>query len=419
MLTPPQALAIALAHPATLTSETVPLAKAGGRVLCAPIHADRDFPPFDRVTMDGIALCYSTWADSPDQWLLVAGTQLAGMPPLALASPSHCLAAMTGAVMPTGADSVVRIEDVETRWEAGQQWARVKPNVTIEQRQSLHHQARDRAQGDLLVAAGTYLGATEIAVAATVGLTHLAVSKVPRFAIISTGNELVPIGAQPLPHQIRQSNAVMLQLALAEWHAEADLFHFNDDQTELKTGLANILASYEVVILSGGVSEGVADFVPGILAELGAIKLFHKVAQRPGKPFWFGIRPAGPASAQTTIFALPGNPVSTFCCYHQYVTAWLRQSLGLGPRQRQTARLAQAVKFIPDLTYFLPVIVQLNENGTLLAQPITSSGSGDLASLLLADGFLELAPGQRDDAKTFNAGIVANFNSFRQKLGYF
>jgi molybdopterin molybdotransferase len=416
MITPDQALGIVLAHLAVSRPEHVPLAHARGRVLHVPIWADRDFPPFDRVTMDGIALEHASWASDPGQWLRVAGTQLAGQPPLTLSGPHQCLEAMTGATLPSGADTVVRYEDLETEWRGTQKWVKIKAGVAVAQGQSLHLQARDRAKGDLLLAPGRRLGPAEVAVAATVGHTHLSVASMPRFAVVSTGDELVEIGAQPLPHQVRRSNAAMLQAALLDWQAEADLFHLADEPTALRAGLADLLAQYDVVLLSGGVSEGVADLVPGALADLGVEKVFHKVAQRPGKPFWFGARPASPVwPRSTTVFALPGNPVSTFCCYYQYVAEWLGRSLGWQPGPPLVAQLTTDLAFAPELTYFVPVAVGQAENGTLLANPVATSGSGDLASLLAADGLLELAPALRDGTKTFRAGTLAKLKLFREK----
>jgi molybdopterin molybdotransferase len=411
LILPGQALAIVLDHPATLGAETVPLAQARGRVLHVPVLADRDLPPFDRVTMDGIALRHADWAADPTGWLRVAGTQLAGHPPQPLADRETCLEVMTGAVLPPGTDTVVRSEDLETRERAGQKWVRVVPGVAVALGQSLHLRARDRAQGDLLMAPGTRLGAAELAVAATVGLTQVPVRALPSVAVVSTGDELVEVGQVPLPHQVRRSNATMLQAALAEWGIGANLYHFADDLTALRTGLAEVLDQHRAVLVSGGVAEGVADLVPGVLADLGVAKQFHKVAQRPGKPLWFGTRLA----TGTTVFALPGNPVSSFCCYHQYVVPWLRRSLGVRAGVPELAQLATDLKFAPDLTYFLLVGVSQAENGTLLAHPVTNSGSGDLASLLEADGFLALPPEERGPGQTFQAGFLATLTRFREK----
>jgi molybdopterin molybdotransferase len=162
------------------------------------------------------------------------------------------------------------------------------------------------------------------------------------------------------------------------------LFHYRDDEKEITEGLKTILQDYDLVILSGAVSEGKYDFVPKVLAELQVEKLFHKVSQRPGKPFWFGRRD------NTVIFALPGNPVSAFTCAVRYILPFLQKQLGeLQQPSEGSARLTTDVIFKPNLTYFLPVKVS-NTEGGLLATPCEGHGSGDLANLNDADGFLEL-----------------------------
>jgi molybdopterin molybdotransferase len=204
-------------------------------------------------------------------------------------------------------------------------------------------------------------------------------------AIISTGDELVEIAHTPGAHQIRRSNVYMLQAALRELQVPSDTFHLVDDRQVLEQELAKLLQNYEVLVLSGGVSMGKADFVPEVLAQLGVEKLFHQVAQRPGKPFWFGRIAGGPV-----VFALPGNPNSTFLCFYRYVKPWLLKSLGARPDLKMHAILREDVTFKGNLTYFLPVKVSEAPSGMMQARSIHHSGSGDLASLLEADGFLEL-----------------------------
>jgi molybdopterin molybdotransferase len=242
-----------------------------------------------------------------------------------------------------------------------------------------------------LLASGLVLNPAEIAVAATVGAAMLMVTRRPRVAVVSTGDEIVPVDQVPLPHQIRRSNAPMLQAALAVDGALSEAFHFDDDLASLKQGLPPLLAEFDAVLLSGGVSKGKADFLPQALRESGVEQLFHGVAQRPGQPFWFGQRPGG-----ATVFAMPGNPVSTFVGYYRYVRGWLHQSGGVGPASGQQvfAELAAPVDFKPQLTYFLAVRLERAPNGRLLAYAAPTAGSGDLAGLLAADGLLELVSGQ-------------------------
>jgi molybdopterin molybdotransferase len=178
-----------------------------------------------------------------------------------------------------------------------------------------------------------------------------------------------------------------------------DCYHIADDANEIEKSLKKILAGYEGVVLSGGVSAGKYDYVPGVLEKLGVEKLFHGVAQRPGKPFWFGTSSGERQTAngeRPVVFALPGNPISSFLCTIRYIIPWLEKTIGIPPRQ-QFAILAEDVTFKPTLTYFLQVKLEPawsadrhHRDGRLSAYPIAGHGSGDLANLVDADAFLEL-----------------------------
>ncbi|QIL76681.1 molybdopterin molybdotransferase MoeA [Hymenobacter sp. HDW8] len=378
-------LVLATARP--LPTETVPLLVATGRVLRQDLTADRDFPPFNRVAMDGIALTYAAIAGGQIEFP-IESIQFAGAPPQPLQNPQAAVEIMTGAVLPPGADTVVRYEDVTFQVIEEQRIATVQ--VLPERAgHNVHARAADRRQGDLLLPAGTRLGPAEIAVAATIGAPTLSVTRAARLAIVSTGDELVNVAEQPLPHQIRRSNAAMLQAAAHATGATTEAFHFIDDQDVLRQGLPQLLSDFDAVVLSGGVSKGQADFLPSVLRELGVEQIFHEVEQRPGKPFWFGQQPGG-----AVVFALPGNPVSTFVNYYRYVQPWLRacQSPEMPPTPTAFAVLAADVSFRPRLTHFLPVRLEMAPDGRLLAHPQRAGGSGDLASLLHCDGFLELPP---------------------------
>ena len=398
MLSVDEAYHQVLATARPLPAETVPLLAATGRVLRQAVVADRDFPPYDRVTMDGIALRYAALAAGQTEFALER-TQLAGAPPTPLASPQAAIEIMTGAALPPGTDTVVRYEDLTLGGDEAtgrQATVRVPPP---RQGHNVHTRATDQAAGAALLAPGRRLAAADIAVAATVGAATLAVARRPRLAVVSTGDEIVPVEQTPLPHQIRRSNAYMLQAALASDGAESEAFHFNDDLASLAAGLPPLLAQFDAVLVSGGVSKGKADFLPQALREAGVEQLFHGVAQRPGQPFWFGQRPGGAA-----VFALPGNPVATFVAYYRYVRGWLHQCQGAVPASPSpaVAELAEPIEFKPTLTYFIPVRLTPTATGGWLAYPVLTSGSGDLAALLRADGLLELTP----ERTQFAAGSV-------------
>jgi molybdopterin molybdotransferase len=373
---------LVLATATPLPSETVPLLAAIGRVLHQDVVADRDFPPYDRVTMDGIALPFAALQAGQTDFP-IERTQLAGAPPEPLANPQAAIEIMTGAALPPGTDTVVRYEDLTIG--EGRATVRVSPPG---RGHNVHARATDQAAGTRLLAPGLVLSAAEVAVAAAVGASELAVARRPRLAVVSTGDEIVPVTQLPLPHQIRRSNAPMLQAALALDGATSEAFHFDDDLASLKAGLPALLAKFDAVLLSGGVSKGKADFLPQALRESGVEQVFHGVAQRPGQPFWFGQRPGG-----AVVFAMPGNPVATFAAYYRYVRGWLRQCQGIAPTgQPVFAQLADSFDFKPALTHFLAVRLAPAPDGRLLAYPAPTGGSGDLAGLLAADGLLELAP---------------------------
>ncbi|MGI4886645.1 MAG: molybdopterin molybdotransferase MoeA [Janthinobacterium lividum] len=380
---------LATAHP--LPPETLPLPEAAGRILAEGLAADRDFPPFDRVAMDGIAVVHAAWAGGQTVFP-VAHAQFAGAPARPLPGPGVAVEVMTGAVLPLGADVVVRYEDItiENQQATINIAPPARPGVNI------HAQAADRRRHDVLLPAGTCLTPAALAVAATVGAAAVRVTRRARVAVVSTGDELVDVAATPLPHQIRRSNAYAVQALLTPAGADVHLFHLPDDLPTLRQGLANILAAgFDAVVLSGAVSKGRADHLPTLLRELAVAEIFHEVNQRPGKPMWFGARAGGPA-----VFGLPGNPVSTLLTAARYVRPWLlasRQPQAGAPRPTP-AVLTAPVHFRPALAHLLPVRIAVDAQGVRRATPAAVDGSGDLAGLLEADAFLELPAEQTDFA---------------------
>lgn len=366
----------------------LPLVETLGSVLYEDIFADRDFPPFDRVSMDGIAFRLSSWKDEQTRFVVEA-VQHAGEPQKRLKNPeTACLEIMTGSVCPDGADCVIRYEDVEFSEENGIRYARltVAPEKIM---QNIHAQGMDRKSGSILMKSGRKIGPAEIAVAATVGKDKIKVCQDPKVAIISTGDELVDIEQTPLPHQIRMSNAYALQQSLVNMGIMARKYHLRDHLQQMRETLGMLVKTNDVLILSGGVSKGKADYIPQILEELGVQKHFHRVMQRPGKPIWFGTMERGPV-----VFALPGNPVSSFMCFHRYAKPWIERSMGLPVAKPTFAMLTEDVNFRPDLTYFMQAKTFTAPDGRLMAQPIHGHGSGDLANLLECDSFIELPQGR-------------------------
>lgn len=392
MLSPAQADDLIGQHLTCLPIESLPLAQCAGAVLRENIYAERDQPPFDRVAMDGIALDSSS-VQHGTRRLRIQATQAAGDPPLSLATPDACIEVMTGAVIPSGCDSVVPVEQISVHSSE----AELAAGVAVAPWQNVHRRGSDTRQGALLLSTGVRLQAPEIAVAASAGMARIRVSSQPMVAVISTGNELVEPGEPILPHQIRRSNAYAVVAALRThgFQRVAD-DHLLDDTAELKRRLKFHLQTHDVLILSGGVSMGKLDFVPKVLDELGVHTVFHKIAQRPGLPMWFGVAGSG-----ATVFALPGNPVSTLMCLARYVVPALFSAMGQAPPGAERMALGAQIKVNTPFTRFMPVHIEVDDWGRAWAMPRPTNGSGDFTSLAGTDGFAELPPGPNTYPKGF------------------
>jgi molybdopterin molybdotransferase len=396
MLSVPEAEKEVLDAVPLLPTEDCPLVKAHGRVLRQPITADRDLPPFDRVAMDGYALRHEAWLAGVRQFR-VAGLQAAGTIPLSLRAGDACIEVMTGAVLPGGTDTVVPYEDTTSR-EGGMT---IAAEANVAAGQAVHHRGSDHAAGCVVVGSGVRLTAREIAVAAACGCAHLSVTQQPAIAVVATGDELVEVSSPVAPHQIRRSNDYALRAALiAAGHPRVERYHLRDMRHEIEHLLWHVVAEYDVVVITGGAAKGKFDFLPGVLDDLGVKKLFQGVAQRPGKPFWFGLSPR-----HTPLFALPGNPASAYICLHRYALPALAKMSGLAAVVPRYAVLSERVGFKPPLTLFLPVKITPGPRGEQLAAPAPLNTSGDFAGLTGTDGFVEL-PAQQEE---FGPGTVVWF----------
>ncbi len=381
MISVKEAFSTILENVPGLAAEDCELEQAVGRTLRQPVCADRDLPPYDRVMMDGIAARAEAFAHGGPVRLRIRGHQPAGAPSQTLDDPAECLEVATGAVRPQQADLIIPVEQI-TVADGVAEVSEVYEAIPM---RYVHGTGSDCKAGEQLLAKGDVLGAKEIAVAASCGEAVVQVSVRPQVAIVSTGDELVDVNQAPLPHQIRRSNSHSLAAALeVSGLGVAQLAHFPDDLDPVREGLGRVLPGAEVLILSGGVSKGRKDYLPGALAELGVQKVFHWVAQRPGKPFWFGVGPDG-----QPVFALPGNPLSALTCFHRYVAPALRSMAGQPLREPLEHALARAYAFKPPLTCFLPVRLE-NADGAVQAVPDPAGNSGDFAGILGTDGFVEL-----------------------------
>ena len=399
MLTPAEAERLIFENLAPFHREDCPLVSAHGRVLRTHLCADRDLPPFDRVTMDGYALRVAALA-AGERSFRVEVVQAAGMRPFKLgAAADACIEIMTGAVLPEGADCVVPYEDTVRGDGAPMTVLATAPSFAAGH--AVHRRGSDHRAGEMIVRAGTRITAREIAVAAACGYGVLTVSQVPKIAVIATGDELVEVEAAVAPHQIRRSNDHALRAALmSAGYSHVERFHLRDVRQEIEHLLWHIIAEFDVVLITGGISKGKFDYLPSELDRQGVKKIFQGVAQRPGKPFWFGM-----SARQTPIFALPGNPVASYTCLHRYVLPALARASDVTPVALRTVALAAPVPSNPRLTYFLPVKLTSGPRAELLATPDPINTSGDFAGLVGTDGFVELPA----EPVEFPAGTLAPF----------
>jgi len=401
MLTPTEAERLIFDSIASFHREDCPLSSAHRRVLREDICADRDLPPFNRVTMDGYAVRAGALSDGVRTFQIEA-VQAAGMRAFTLgAAADRCIEIMTGAVLPEGADCVVPYE--ETKREGATMTVTGDGSGFIAGN-AVHRRGSDHRKGEVIVRAGTRLTGREIAVAAACGYGALTVSQLPKIAVVATGDELVEVDAPVSPHQIRRSNDHAISAALQmAGYPYVSRFHFRDVRSEIEHLLWHILAEYDVVIVTGGVSKGKFDYLPAELEQQQVRKIFHGVALRPGKPRGFGLR-----LRRTPVFALPGNPVSSYTCLHRYVLPALAHASGLTPPEPRNVALAEPVTFKPKLAYFLPVTLSSGPAAQLRARPDPSNTSGDFAGLLGTEGFVELPA----ETTHFPAGSLATFRAW-------
>ena len=386
MLQPAEAAAAIAASLDALPVESCRLAEAAGRVLRADIHAEREQPPFDRVAMDGIAISSAASAAGRRSFR-VAGVVAAGAPPATLGDAGDCLEVMTGAVLPPGADAVVPFEQLTITAGVATLAEALRPAPWA----NVHRRGSDVADGARVLEAGALLRAPEVAIAAGAGCAALSVARRPTVAVVSTGDELVPPGAPLAAWQLRRSNAYGVVAALrARGLVAVTDDHVPDDPAVMRERLAGHLERHDVLVLSGGVSAGRFDHVPGVLTELGVRRVFHKVAQRPGMPFWFGVAARG-----RPVFGLPGNPVSTLVCLVRYVVPGLARLAGAPLPAPPCLPLARAFVVAHGLTAFVPVDRATGADGALTLEPHPTHGSGDFTALAGTIGFVELAPGRR------------------------
>jgi molybdopterin molybdotransferase len=382
MINPSQAFKLIDALSVPKKVHQISIQEALGSILAEDLKADRDFPPFNRAMMDGIAIknCTST------KWP-IESIAFAGEAKKILNNPNAAIEIMTGAPIPLDCDAILKVEDLLFNDFEGVKWAEYIGKDPINIGQFIHAQASDCKKNDLIISSGAKIGPVEIAIAATIGKTQLSVFKKPDIAIFSTGDEIVGIHEKPQAHQIRSSNSVMLESVLKSHGFSTTVAHMKDEKSVVEKSLESALEKHEILLLSGGVSAGKKDFIPEVLAELGFKPIFHKIAQKPGKPLYVGNRADG-----RLVFAFPGNPISTLTCFWIYFLPWLLEK----KRVFSEISVENLPLANPKLDQWLPVQIENN-----LATPLKNNGSGDLIHWSLADGLVWQKAGSTEKSLPF------------------
>jgi molybdopterin molybdotransferase len=384
MLSVVEAQAVVLQHARPLPLEDVPLTPAAlGLVLAEDVASDLDMPPYDKALMDGYAV---RAADLPEGRgvLRIVEEVTAGRTPQRPVGPGEATRIMTGAPLPAGADAVVVVERTRTT---------ENNRVAVEDRpaapgQNMLPRGREMRRGETVLAAGTVLRPQELGLLATVGRTSARVYPAPAVAVLATGDELVEAGVTPGPGQIRNSNGPMLAAQVSRAGAVPRVLGIAPDRLDrLRALVADGLRS-PVLILSGGVSAGKLDLVPGVLRELGVEAHFHKVEMKPGKPVFFGSR------GNALVFGLPGNPVSSLVCFELFVRPALRRLAGhaeAGP-VLVSAALAEDFAYRSDRPTYHPARLEAGERGWRV-RAVPWFGSSDLRGLSQANAFVLFSAG--------------------------
>lgn len=366
---------------ARLPSEAVALSECLGRHLARDVHADTPWPTADRSAMDGFGLSAGAEGAGAGRVFRVVGAALAGHPFAGVVGPGEAVRIMTGGVVPSGVDTVVRVEDT-----GGFETGDVTVRTAVPRGANIRRTGSEIEAGELLLRAGQRLRAAEIGALAVLGRRQVDVVRRPRVAILSTGDEVVPIERTPEAHQVRDSNSWALAAQAAESGAEAmRLGIAPDDAASLEREIARALSRADVLVTIGGVSMGTHDLVHGTLERLGVATVFHGVAVKPGKPAYFGRVERDGASR--FVFGLPGNPASCTTVFDLLVVPLLSRLVGADAPQWLTARLIGPAFRRNSRLQAIPARFSTGPEATLTAELVPGRPSGDPFGLLAGDGY--------------------------------
>ncbi len=378
MLTPSEALARILARiPAPVRTESVPLAEAFGRCLAAQALSDVDLPPFEKSMMDGFALASAALAPGGGS-LRVAGESRAGVPFPGPVSRGSCVEIFTGAELPEGCDAVEMIEHVRRE---GEQILFTRP---VKRGQNVAHRGEVLRTDQTAYEPRRRLSAADLSVLASIGGDPVPVFARPRVSVLTTGDELVGPRERPGRGQIREGNTFFLRAACEALGCEVLRAGIvPDEPAALEHAFGQALGDSDVLITTGGVSVGKYDLVGATLERLGVEPVLHKVAVKPGKPIWFGLR------GRTPVFGLPGNPVSTLLGFEVFVRAALVRLAGDDPalecERLRRGRWIGKPETGGDRQNNLPARVRQAADGVSELEPIPFRGSADIVAAARAD----------------------------------
>jgi molybdopterin molybdotransferase len=395
MLTVEQALDLVKQHCVALAPVRVPLDEAAGLLLAEDIASDINSPPYDKAMMDGYAV---RSADREPQRRILEEIAAGAVPKIAL-SPGAVSRIMTGAPIPEGADAVIPVEQTELIDATTVRFTQVDPSAG----QNVLPLGASMRAGDVVIKRGATIRPAEIGILAETGHAEVLVTTRPRLAVLTTGNELVAIGEKPAPGQIRNSNGPMLVAGGTRAGAAAvEIPTARDTHDDLSRRIQQGLAA-DILVLSGGVSAGKFDLVPQVLAEQGVEQVFHKIALRPGKPLWFGIRSDRESGRNNYVFGLPGNPVSSLVCFELFVRPTIAALAGRGFIQLGAVRatLRQPYNHTGGRAACLPALLS-NQNSDATVEILPWQGSADLATLAGANGLVRLPA----EPRRFDAGTI-------------
>jgi molybdopterin molybdotransferase len=363
-------------------TEIIPFEKSLNRILAEDVISDMDMPPFNKSSVDGFA-CRRKELDLE---LEIIETIPAGKWPEKAPAPGQCSRIMTGAVVPEGADCVVMVEDTEALPSGKMKFKGrfIKENIAVK--------GEDVRKGDIVLNAGIFIKPQDIAVMAAVGKTKTVVSKTPRIAVISSGDELVEPYETPGISRIRNTNACQLMAQMENTCASGRYYGIaRDDEQVTYAIIERAIRENDIVLVTGGVSMGDFDFIPGVLEKAGVRILFSRIAVQPGKPTTFGIH------KKALVFGLPGNPVSSFVQFELLVRPLIYRMMGYDWKPVINNYL-MAIKFTrkyDDRAALIPVMITMDGE----ALPVEFHGSGHLSSLTSAVGIIILPIGVKSIEK--------------------